>query len=139
MNRRILLYQDYCDQSYLLYQFHCDLLRTHVLYTGLYKYTQPLIVLPEPLPETGVLANHSSNFNLVRRTAGRPDTQTCLWRSHHNLKILLVLVIGHFFSERNWESFTELVYIIKQETMTSGDKTYFFWTGSNVLWQEIIS
>ena len=39
-----------------------------VLYTGLYKYTQPLIVTPKPLPETGVLANHSSDFSLVTQT-----------------------------------------------------------------------
>ena len=36
--------------------------------TGLYKYTQTLIVTLEPLPETGVLANHSSDFSLVKRT-----------------------------------------------------------------------
>ena len=66
----------------LLYKFCCDLPWTHVLYTGLDKYMQPLIVTPEALPETSVLANHSSDFSLV----GQPYTQTCLWSLHHNLK-----------------------------------------------------
>ena len=30
---------------------------------------------PEPLPETGALANHSSDFSLVKRTASRPASQ----------------------------------------------------------------
>ena len=38
------------------------------------------------------LANHSSDFSLVKRTAcqpaSRPDKQTHLWRLHHNLKIM---------------------------------------------------
>ena len=29
---------------------------------------QPLIVMPQPLPETGVLANHSSDFSLIKQT-----------------------------------------------------------------------
>ena len=33
---------------------------------------QPLIGMPEPLPETGVLANHSSDFMLPKRTATQP-------------------------------------------------------------------
>ena len=39
------------------------------------------------MPETGVLANHSSDFNLAKRPASRPYKQPCLWRPHHNLKI----------------------------------------------------
>ena len=46
MNRRILLYQDYCDQSY------------------------PTEL--ETLPETGVLANHSSDFMLPKQTHSQP-------------------------------------------------------------------
>ena len=32
--------------------------------------------MPEPLPETGVLANHSSDFGLVKRTASQPAGRT---------------------------------------------------------------
>ena len=55
---------------------------------------QHLIGMPEPLQETGVLANHSSDFSLVKQTASQPasgwDTQTCLWRSHHDLKSKII-------------------------------------------------
>ena len=37
------------------------------------KYTQPLIGTLEPLPETGILANHSSDFSLVRQPAVHTD------------------------------------------------------------------
>ena len=60
------------------------------MYTGLYKYMQHLIVTPEPLPETGVLASHSSDFSLLKWTDGQPEKQTLLWRSHHDL-IMMVL------------------------------------------------
>ena len=49
-----------------------------------YKNTQPLIGTPEPLPETCVLANPSSDFSLPTVYS---DKQTWLWRSHHDLKI----------------------------------------------------
>ena len=34
---------------------------------------QPFIVTPEPLPETDVLANHSSDFSLGKQTAAHTD------------------------------------------------------------------
>ena len=37
-----------------------------------YKYIQPLIRTPDPLPETVVLANHSSDFMLPKRTHSQP-------------------------------------------------------------------
>ena len=37
---------------------------------------QPLIGTPEPLTETGVLANHSSHFSLVKRMASQPAGHT---------------------------------------------------------------
>ena len=37
-----------------------------------YKNTQPLIGMPEPLSETGVLANHSSDFSQAKWTASQP-------------------------------------------------------------------
>ena len=42
---------------------------------------QPLVGTPEPLPETSVLANHSSDFSLPGQSAsqpnlGHPDNQT---------------------------------------------------------------
>ena len=36
-------------------------------------------MLPEPRPETGVLANHSYDFNLVKRTASQPAGHTELF------------------------------------------------------------
>ena len=44
-----------------------------------YKYTEPLIGTPEPLPETGVLANHNSDLSLVKRTASQPAEHTDLF------------------------------------------------------------
>ena len=52
-----------------------------------YKNTQPLIGPPEPLPETGVLANHSSDFSLLKRTQSTQTNRHLLWRSHQDLKI----------------------------------------------------
>ena len=42
--------------------------RDLVLGNSIFLYTQPLIAMPEPLPETGVLTNHSSDF-MLRVTA----------------------------------------------------------------------
>ena len=35
--------------------------------------------MPEPLPETGVLANQSADFSLVKRTASQPVGHTDLF------------------------------------------------------------
>ena len=37
-----------------------------------YKYAQPLVGTLEILPETGVLANHSSDFSLSKPTTSQP-------------------------------------------------------------------
>ena len=37
---------------------------------------QPLIVTPEPLQETSVIANHSSDFSLAKRPASQPALHT---------------------------------------------------------------
>ena len=42
--------------------------------------------LPEPLPETGVLANHSSDFGPAKRTQSTPDQE----------RILALLAAGPF-------------------------------------------
>ena len=64
--RLMLLYCAILGKSYSLLQCPCS---CHFLVCALlcwvgklkeYKNTQPLIGMPEPLPETGVLANHSS-------------------------------------------------------------------------------
>ena len=52
-----------------------------------YKNTQPLIGPPEPLPETGVLANHSSDFGPAKQTQSTQTNRHLLWRSHQDLKI----------------------------------------------------
>ena len=46
-----------------------------MLSTGLYKYAQPLIVTPEPLPETGgtVLISVQSNGQPASQLAGHTD------------------------------------------------------------------
>ena len=52
--------------------------------------------MPEPLPETGVLANHSSDFILVKRTARQPAVHTDLFMEvapqPKNTKIVMTVV-----------------------------------------------
>ena len=55
---------------------------------------QPLIVTPEPLPETGVLANHSSNFSLLKRTQ---STQTNRPGYAHRFQDVEDLVMFYMF------------------------------------------
>ena len=66
--RLTLSYCAILGKSYSLLQCPCSCHFLCVLYCAVleswklkeYKNTQPLIGMPEPLPETGVLANHSS-------------------------------------------------------------------------------
>ena len=59
-------------ESYSLLQCRCSC--QFFVHSSL--YTEPLIWMPEPLPETGILANHSSYFMLLKRdshTVGLTD------------------------------------------------------------------
>ena len=44
---------------------------------------QPLIGMSEPLPETGVLTNHSSDFSLVKWSASQPPSQVASQPAGH--------------------------------------------------------
>ena len=68
----------------------------------MYKNTQLLIVTPEPLPETGVLANHSSDFSLAKRTASQQAVHTYLFREVASRPKKIVNKAKNFFCCMNF-------------------------------------